>query len=120
MPMPQQQRSPRPDVVDVLVPVHVEYVRALSASNEYGVATHAAERAHRRVDATGDHGLGAPEQFLGFYTRHVRLPPGTSRLKPKLMATSNKLPWRFCSKRLFRPRYDCVPANRSCIRVENR
>src|SRR5205807_1938551 len=102
------------DIVDVLISVGVEDVRALSARDENGIAAHTAESPYRRVHSAGNHGLGSAEQLLGSGARHVRLPPGRSRLSPKLMAISNKLPLRFCSRRFFKPKYDWVPANKSC------
>jgi len=118
--MSQQQRAPGTNIVDVFIPIGVEEMRALAARDENGIAAHTAESPHRRVHAAGNRRLSAAEQLFGSGAGHVRLPPGRSRLSPKLMAISNKLPLRFCSRRFFNPRYDCVPANRSCMSAEKR
>ena len=57
--VPVDQRPPRADVVDVAVAVDVEQLRALAALDEERVAPDRAHRAHRRVDAAGEHLEGA-------------------------------------------------------------
>jgi hypothetical protein len=47
MAMTEQQRAPRSDVIDILVPIGVEDMGALSTSNENRVAAHSAKRTHR-------------------------------------------------------------------------
>ena len=49
------QRAPRADVVDVGVAVDVGQLRALGALDEHRIAPDRAHRAHRRVDAAGEH-----------------------------------------------------------------
>src|ERR1051326_8323644 len=49
MPVAEQQRSPATDVIDVLVAVGIEDVRALAARDESRLAAYAAECAHRRI-----------------------------------------------------------------------
>jgi hypothetical protein len=51
--VPQDQRAPGEDVVDVLVAVHVPEPRPARALHEERLAPHRAEGAHRRVDAAG-------------------------------------------------------------------
>ena len=47
------QRTPRADVVDVAVAVHVDQLAALAARDEQRVSADRAHRAHGRVDAAG-------------------------------------------------------------------
>src|SRR5215472_1458595 len=111
MAVPEQQRSPRSDVVDVLVPIDVPNVRPLAARDEGRRAANAAERPDGRVDAARNDLLGAPEERFRFRMVHVRSKiyaralPGTIRLKPRLIPISYRLPFRFCSRRFFSPRY---------------
>ena len=62
MRMPEDHRSPRPDEVDELVPVHVPDARAGSARDEARRPAHRTERAHGRVDTAGHQLAGAVEQ----------------------------------------------------------
>ena len=64
--MPENQRAPRPDVVDVFVAVHVPKPRALAACDEWGVAFNGLEGAHRRAHAAGNYLFGALLQASGF------------------------------------------------------
>jgi uncharacterized Zn-finger protein len=86
VPVAQQQRPPRADVVDVLLPIDVENMRAFAAREERRRPTHAAEGAHRRIHAAGNDFLCPAEEGFGF--GHARAFLGTSRLKPKLMKIS--------------------------------
>jgi hypothetical protein len=61
----EQQRTPRPDQIDVPRPVDVHDVRALAAFVEAGHPTDGAEGAHRRVDPARDHLARVFEQLLG-------------------------------------------------------
>ena len=100
MTVAEQQRSPGPDVVDVLVAIHVEDVRALAARDERRVAAHGAIGAHGRVDAARYHFLRPAKQLFGFGSGHKmmnrrrrdrrRYPVlrGARRLKPRLMPIS--------------------------------
>src|SRR5262249_9726020 len=60
--MPQDQRPPRAEEVEVGAPVHVDDARALGARDEEGRAADGAERAHRPVHAPGNHALGGVEE----------------------------------------------------------
>ena len=62
--MPQQQRSPGADVVDVRIAVDVENARAFAARDETGRAADAAKRAHRRIHAARNHRLRPRETAL--------------------------------------------------------
>ena len=97
MAVPQQQRSPGADVIDVLVAVDVEKVRALAARDEGRIPADAAERAHRRVDAARNDLLRFPKELFRFGMVHgfegygAGYPPalrGTRRLNPKLIPMS--------------------------------
>ena len=59
---PSMHRAPGADVVDELVAVFVPDARALGARDEARRAADGAIGAHRRVDAAGQHLLGALEQ----------------------------------------------------------
>ena len=50
---------------------------------------------------------------------HARTRPGTRRCRLAFMAISSRLPFRFSISRRFKPRYDWVPANRSCMMPAN-
>ena len=52
--VPEDQRPPGQDVVNVAVAVHIEDVRPLAPLHEQRVAADALERPHRRVDPAGD------------------------------------------------------------------
>src|SRR4249919_295002 len=65
MVMADDHRSPRADVVDVMVAVDVHQVRALRALDEERFAADRFERAHRRIDAARHQRLGAGEQGVG-------------------------------------------------------
>ncbi len=59
----QDRGTPAGDEVDVLAALDVGDVRALRRDEEARGAADRAERAHRRVHAAGDDGLGAGEQL---------------------------------------------------------
>src|SRR5438094_313954 len=100
MPVAEQQRPPGSHVIDVLVPIGVEYMRSFSPGDEQWTAAHAAKSPHRRVHAARNYRLRSPEQLLG--PRHqLRLPPGKSLLNPKLIAISNRLPFKLRNSRSF-------------------
>src|SRR5690349_20894396 len=115
----QQQRSPGADVIDILVAVRIEDVRALAARDEQRRSADAAESSHRRIDAARDVLLGPAEKFFGSLARHARTRQGTRRWRLAFIAISSRLPFRFSISRCFKPRYDCVPANRSCMMLAN-
>ena len=60
----EQQGAPGLHEVDVAGALHVLDPRAFAACREHRRAADRTERAHRRVDAAGDHLLGAGEQFV--------------------------------------------------------
>ena len=53
--VPQNQRSPRSDVVDQFVVVGVPDVRPLAAHDESGISSHRAKRPHRRIHTARNH-----------------------------------------------------------------
>jgi hypothetical protein len=65
MPVTEQQRSPGAHVVDVFVAIGIEDVAALAARDEQRLAAHAAEGAHRRIDAAGNLLHRTTEQGFG-------------------------------------------------------
>src|ERR1019366_5416246 len=64
--VPEQQRSPRTHVVDVLVAIDVEDVRSLAASDEGRSAALASEGAHGRVDPSRNYFLCSLKSGFGF------------------------------------------------------
>lgn len=56
-------RAPGAHVVNVLVAIDIPAVGVLDALEHNGLATHAAEGAHGRVDAAGQQGLGLLEDL---------------------------------------------------------
>ena len=76
---------PRTDVVDVFQPILVQHMAAEALDDKARLAAHRAERAHRRVDAAGQH-LACPlKKLFGF--RHISrcLPSGS---RPRARAHS--------------------------------
>ena len=61
-------RPPGADIVDIRCTVSVPHARALGTRNETRKAADRAKGTHRRIDAAGDHSLGAIEQ--GFVSTH--------------------------------------------------
>ncbi len=64
--MPENERTPRADVIDVLVAIGIEDVRTLPAHDEGRIAAHGTKSANRRIHATGNHLLGALLQLAGY------------------------------------------------------
>ncbi len=64
MRVPEEQRTPRADEVDVPVPVDVDDVGTLATIEEARRASDRPERPDGGVDAAGDHRSRAGEQFL--------------------------------------------------------
>ena len=67
MGMPQDQRSPRADVVDVAVAVEVVEIGALAALEKNRLAADAAKRPGRAIHAAGHQLLGAGERGVAFF-----------------------------------------------------
>ena len=68
--MAQNQRSPRTNVIDVLVPIGVPQARAGCSINHDWFAAHGAKRAHRTVHAANEHVSRASEYLLGARPLH--------------------------------------------------
>src|SRR5207245_81159 len=62
--VPEEQRPPGLNEVDVAATVGVDEIRALAPFNEHRRSTHRTERADRRVHASGDDAPGSLEQLL--------------------------------------------------------
>src|SRR2546423_197118 len=67
---PGEERTPAEHVVDEVVAVHVDEVRALAARDEEGLAPDGAERAHGAVHAAWKQRPGARELLLRFCGLH--------------------------------------------------
>ena len=67
--VPEQQRSPRLDVVHVSRAVDVDQERALASLDEPRGSADRPERAHRGVDASGDDVRGAREELVRMCSR---------------------------------------------------
>ncbi len=65
MAVPEQQRSPGADVIDVLVAVHVEDVRALAARDERRIAAHARNARTGELTPPGMISWRPAKQFFG-------------------------------------------------------
>ena len=63
--VPEDERPPRKDVVDVAVTVDVDEIRALAALDEERLPTDGFERPHGRVDAAGQQALRGGEELDG-------------------------------------------------------
>src|SRR5262249_42048583 len=61
----EQHRTPRADVVEILVAVDVEKILALAAIDHQWIGGNGAERSDRAVDAADENFFGASEQFAG-------------------------------------------------------
>ncbi len=57
--VPENQGAPGEHVVDVLASVHVPDPRALTPRHDKRLPTNPSERAHGRIDPTGEHRAGA-------------------------------------------------------------
>jgi len=64
MRMPENQRSPRANVVNQAISVRVDQMRARGRFDEAGCATDAAERSHGAIYTTGDQFLGAIKKLF--------------------------------------------------------
>ena len=103
------EQTPAKAVLDELEHAGVKLlvdVRAVVSSRRPGFSKNqlAAGLDERGISYLHLRGLGTPKEVLGFRMLQVRLPPGSRRLNPKLIATSYRLPLRLSSKRFFRPR----------------
>ena len=74
-------RAVRLHQVDVATTLDVPHVRTFRPSDEVRRAADGAERAHRRVDASGDHALGAREQLLVRVVGHPASVSASDRAK---------------------------------------
>ena len=63
-------RTPRADIVDVFVVVHVPHAGALGALREKRLPAHGAEGAHGRVHAAGNEPQRLGEECLGTRSRN--------------------------------------------------
>ena len=70
--VPEHQRPPRQDVVDVAVPVDVEQPGPFAPVDEQRIAPDGLESPHGRVDASGQKGDRLGEQAAGFFSRMLR------------------------------------------------
>src|ERR1017187_6571187 len=120
MAVAEQQRPPGATIIDELVAVYVKDVGALTARDEHGIAPHASESPHGRIDAAGNDFLGAAKELFGFGMIHACSLRGTMLLKPKLMPISYRLPLRLRRRRRLSPEYGCLPEKRSWMMAENR
>ncbi|OQA43269.1 MAG: hypothetical protein BWY52_01922 [Chloroflexi bacterium ADurb.Bin325] len=77
--MAEDQRPPREDVIQEAVAVHVVEIGPFPARDEQRVAAHRAERAHRRVHAAGEQGLGQGKQMLRAGGLHAPSPSRSQR-----------------------------------------
>src|SRR5579883_2755853 len=94
VPVSQQQRAPRADVIDVFAAIGIENVGAFAARDEGRVAADAAAGTDGRIDAARNELLGAREESFGSGAGRHRIygfaprRPGITRLKPRLMKIS--------------------------------
>jgi hypothetical protein len=65
--MSEDERPPRPDVVDVLVPVNVVEVASSTPFDERRSDTEGAERSDRRVDSPGNSFLRRLEELFAMF-----------------------------------------------------
>src|SRR5262249_39846598 len=70
--VPEDERPPRAEEVEVGTAVHVPQARPLGARDEERLAADAAEGADRAVDAAGDHARGSLEEALGVAHHELR------------------------------------------------
>ena len=68
--MTRDERSPRKDVVNVAVAVHVEEIWTFAALDEERLSAHSAEGAHGRVHPAREDGLGFLKERDGFGDVH--------------------------------------------------
>jgi len=78
MRVPEDERSPGADVVDVLVAVGVPHAGARTSNNDGRIAADRFEGARGRIDSTGDHALGALLQRTGFGKVERQTPKSTT------------------------------------------
>jgi hypothetical protein len=60
--MPEDQRTPGTNVVDVRRPVRIHHVASFSRLDEAGISPHATEGPHRTIDPSRNHPLGPDKQ----------------------------------------------------------
>jgi hypothetical protein len=60
----EDQRAPRADAVDVLLPFDVDHFRAEAFHEKPRRAADRAKRAHGGIDAAGQHGFGPLEEMI--------------------------------------------------------
>jgi hypothetical protein len=72
MRMTKNQRAPRADIVNVLIPIDIHDAGALAQTDEWRVSADGTEGADRGIDSSGDELLGSLLQFAGLLglTRH--------------------------------------------------
>ncbi len=89
--VPEDERPPGADVVDVALAVGVPEVRAFAAFEEARRAADGAERAHRRVHAPGDDGLRLLEQLVvaGHAAAFLRKRSEKARARAAMSPASN-------------------------------
>src|SRR5581483_8198768 len=80
--VPQNERPPRANVIDVLIAVRVPDARALAAHHERRLAAHRAEGPDRRVHPSGDHGLSTLLQAAGLLEGACHQMNGSSGTNP--------------------------------------
>jgi len=85
----EEERAPGLHVVDVLVPIGVDDVRALAAHGEARSSAHRSERANRGVDPARDHAASTLEELGGSISRTSHrgrgggpIPPGRCAIRP--------------------------------------
>src|SRR5581483_3201867 len=89
--VPQNQRSPRADVINVFVAIGVPDSSTLTTHNERRIAANRLKGAHRRIHSAWNHGLGALLQssrffepaghrFVAYYTSQIQLGTTNARL----------------------------------------
>jgi hypothetical protein len=63
--MPENQRAPRADVVDVFITIGVPDVGTIAAFDEAGLSADRTECPNRRIHASGNDLLSSVEKFFG-------------------------------------------------------
>jgi hypothetical protein len=64
MSMPQDERTPGADIVDVLSPIHIIDLAPLAPFNEEGGSAYGLERSHRAINSTWQIALRFLEKFF--------------------------------------------------------
>src|SRR5262249_8015939 len=84
MAMPEDERAPRADIVEISVAVEIEEVRPFTAGNEDRLAADSTESAGRAVDAAGDGTAGPLEGFTAAIAHHGLGLPWSGTPAPRL------------------------------------